>query len=140
MAAKPKLLPIQNLCEATECLKIMAHPVRLRIVEILMQGRFQVHEIARLCDLAPHQTSEHLRLLQGRGLLAAERDGRSVYYRIADRRLPSLIGCIRSTCGASARLTVGRAAVDGGPRSVVAAMGVRTAGRDGARPSRGSQA
>ena len=111
MPQKPKLLPLQTLCEATECLRIVAHPVRLRIVEILMQGRFQVHQIAALCDLAPHQTSEHLRLLQGRGLLVAERRGRSVYYRIADARLPALIGCIRNTCGisAGARRANGRA-------------------------------
>jgi ArsR family transcriptional regulator, zinc-responsive transcriptional repressor len=101
MAGKPKLLPLETLCEATECLRIVAHPVRLRIVEILMQGRFQVHEIANLCELVPHQTSEHLRLLRGRGLLTAERQGRSVYYRIADPRLPALIGCIRSTCDAA---------------------------------------
>ena len=109
MPARLKLLPLQTLAEATECLKIVAHPVRLRIVEILMQGEFQVHQIAALCDLPPHQTSEHLRLLQGRGLLAAERRGRSVYYRIADPRLPALISCIRSTCGRALRLGSGQA-------------------------------
>ncbi len=101
MPAKPKLLPLETLADATECLRLLAHPVRLRIVDILMQGEFQVHQIAALCELPPHQTSEHLRLLQGRGLLASQRRGRSVFYRIADPRLPVLIGCIRSTCGAT---------------------------------------
>ena len=85
--------------EAAECLRIMAHPVRLRIVDILMQGEFPVHEIARLCALPAHQASEHLRLLQGRGLLAASRAGRVVHYRIANPRLPALLRCIGSTCG-----------------------------------------
>lgn len=101
MASKPALLSRPALTKATECLKVMAHPVRLRIVDILMQGRFQVHEIARLCELPAHQTSEHLRLLQGRGLLAAQRCGRSVYYRIDNPQLPALVNCIRNTCGQS---------------------------------------
>jgi ArsR family transcriptional regulator, zinc-responsive transcriptional repressor len=101
MPAKLKLVPLAALADATECLKILAHPLRLRIVDILMQGEFQVHQIAALCELPPHQASEHLRLLQGRGLLAGQRRGRSVYYRIADPRLPALIGCVRNTCSAA---------------------------------------
>jgi DNA-binding transcriptional ArsR family regulator len=93
------LLPVELLEDATECLKVVAHPVRLRIVDILMQAELPVHEIARLCALPTHQTSEHLRLLQGRGLLASQRRGRAVYYRVADPRLPALLGCIRNTCG-----------------------------------------
>jgi len=98
MTIAADLLPARLLEEAAECLRIMAHPVRLRIVDILMRGDFPVHEIAAMCDLPPHQASEHLRLLQGRGLLASRRKGRIVYYRIASRRLPALLRCISKTC------------------------------------------
>lgn len=99
---EPKdLLPSEFLEAAAECLKVMAHPVRLRIGDILMQGRFPVHEIAQMCDLPPHQTSEHLRLLKGHGLLGSDREGRTVYYKIVDPRLPGLLRCIRSACGLS---------------------------------------
>jgi ArsR family transcriptional regulator, zinc-responsive transcriptional repressor len=92
------LVPGPLLEQAAECLRIMAHPARLRIVDILMQGDFPVHEIAAMCDLPAHQASEHLRLLQGRGFLASRRKGRTVYYRIASPRLPALLRCIRKTC------------------------------------------
>lgn len=101
MPSVPALLPSRILVQATECLKVMAHPVRLRIVDILMQGEFPVHEIAALCQLPTAQTSEHLRLLQGRGLLAAQRRGRRVFYQIASPQLPALLNCIRHTCGAA---------------------------------------
>jgi ArsR family transcriptional regulator, zinc-responsive transcriptional repressor len=101
VAKKLKLVPTDTLAQACECLRVLAHPVRLRIVDILMQGEFQVHELAALCQLPPPQTSEHLRLLQGRGLLVARREGRSVFYGIADPRLPALLGCVRSTCRAA---------------------------------------
>ncbi len=98
MNESPNLLPLEMLQEAAECLRILGHPVRLRMVDILMQGEFPVQAIAEMCSLPPHQTSEHLRLLKGHGLLDSQRRGRTVIYRIADPRLPQLIGCIRSVC------------------------------------------
>lgn len=92
------LMEMELLDEACECLRVMAHPLRLRIVEILMQEELPVHRIAELCNLPANQASEHLRLMSGRGLLDSRRRGRSVYYHISNSRLPSLINCIRSTC------------------------------------------
>lgn len=92
------LLPLELLEDAAECLKTLGHPVRLRMVEILMQGAFPVHRIAELCRLPPHQACEHLRLLKTHGLLDSKRRGRSVYYEIADPRLPQLMTCIRTAC------------------------------------------
>ena len=92
------LMGMDVMDRAAECLKVMAHPVRLRIVDILMQGEFPVHKIAELCETAPHQTCEHLRLMQGHGFLTSERRGRAVYYKIKSPQLPGLIGCIRENC------------------------------------------
>ncbi len=92
------LLPLEMLQEAGECLKALGHPVRLRIVDILMQGGFPVHQIAEMCQLPPHQACEHLRLLKNHGFLNAKRRGRAVFYEIADPRLPRLLDCIRAAC------------------------------------------
>lgn len=92
------LLPREFLEDAAECLRALGHPARLRIVDILMQGVFPVGEIAEMCDLPPHQACEHLRLLKAHGLLNSRRRGRSVFYEIADPRLPRLIDCIRAAC------------------------------------------
>ncbi|MHB0998974.1 MAG: ArsR/SmtB family transcription factor [Armatimonadota bacterium] len=93
------LLPMDVLTEAAACLKVMAHPVRLRIVDVLMQGEFAVHKIADMCGIKQHQVCEHLRLMQSCGFLSSRRDGRTVYYSIESNHLPALIGCIRSNCG-----------------------------------------
>ena len=98
MSKKPKLLVMEGLRQAAECLKVLAHPVRLRMVDILLQGEFPVHRIAELCDLPPHQACEHLRLMQGHSLLASERKGRTVYYRVANPSLPGIMECIRKHC------------------------------------------
>lgn len=95
---KVEFLTDEVLEAAADCLKLMAHPVRLRIVNILMQGEFAVHEIADLCRTSANQTCEHLRLLKGHGFLGSERRGRTVYYRILSPQLPSLLECIRKNC------------------------------------------
>ena len=95
---KLDLLPDEILEMASECLKVLAHPVRLRMVEILMQGKFAVHEIAEICKLNPNQTCDHLRLLKGRKLLDSKREGKTVYYTIASTQLTGIIQCIRKNC------------------------------------------
>ena len=97
---RPQLLPDSLLSQAAECLKVMAHPMRLRMVDVLLQGDYPVHAIARLCGVPPAQACEHLRLLKGHGLLDSRRKGRMVYYRVASPRLPALLRCIRKTCRA----------------------------------------
>ena len=91
----------EGLSRAAECLKVLAHPVRLRIVDILTGGQLPVNRIAELCQLPPHQTCEHLRLMLGHGLLASQRQGRSVIYRIIAPQLPGIMDCIRKNCAAS---------------------------------------
>ncbi len=98
---KVGLLPLSALSAAAACLKTMAHPMRLRMVEILMQGSFTVREIAGLCEIREHQACGHLRLMQGCGLLTSERRGQAVYYRIVSPQLPALLDCVRRNCGGS---------------------------------------
>ncbi len=93
-------LPADDLLEeAAECLKVMGHPVRLKIVSILTQGEFAVHEIAELCGVSANQTCEHLRLLKSYRYLSSQRRGRTVYYKIVSPRLPRLITCITTSLG-----------------------------------------
>jgi DNA-binding transcriptional ArsR family regulator len=102
-----ELIGMDALAKASDCLRLMAHPVRLRMAEILMQGEFPVHQIAELCELPSHQASEHLRLMQGHGFLSSQRRGRAVYYKIVSPNLPGLINCIRSNCPALQSVRVG---------------------------------
>ena len=92
------MLPMDTLVDAATCLKVMAHPIRLRIVDILMQGDFPVREIAEMCEIKHNQACEHLRLMQSCGLLKSERHAQSVFYKIASPQLPSLLNCIRQHC------------------------------------------
>ncbi|GAA4428214.1 MULTISPECIES: ArsR/SmtB family transcription factor [Bremerella] len=89
-------LDMDALGEAAECLKALAHPVRIRMVQLLLAGRFTVGEIAEDCGIAENLASEHLRLMQRCGFFTSERDGRRVYYSVAEPHLKDIMGCIES--------------------------------------------
>lgn len=82
--------------EAAECLKTLAHPVRLRMVQLLLHGRYTVGEIAEDCGIPGNVASEHLRLMQRCGFFASEREGRRVYYSVAESHLENIMDCIQS--------------------------------------------
>ncbi len=97
----PHMLPAEALTKAAACLKVMAHPMRLRLVDLLLQGDFSVRELAGLVELQEHQVCAHLRLMQGCGLLSSERRGKSVHYRVASPQLPALVEMVRRSCSAA---------------------------------------
>ncbi|WP_182865572.1 ArsR/SmtB family transcription factor [Rhodopirellula sp. JC639] len=85
---------VQAFADAAECLKTLAHPVRLRIVQLLLHGRYTVGELAEDCEIPDNVASEHLRLLKRCGFLNSEREGRRVYYQVAEPHLEQLMACV----------------------------------------------
>ena len=98
-AKAPKLTSLAALEQAAECLKTLAHPHRLRMVQMLLQGRYMVGELAEACGIPSHMASEHLRLMQRCGFLSSEKDGRKAYYQIAEPHLADLLACIEARFG-----------------------------------------
>lgn len=97
---KSKLLDIDALTEAAECLKALAHPHRLQIVQLLLSGKqLSVNEIAEHCDLNQPTTSDHLRLMQRCGFLSSQKDGRTVFYSVAEPHLQDIMSCIQNRFG-----------------------------------------
>ena len=100
MIKKSSSLSLDALTEAAECLRILAHPNRLQIVQMLLAGKkYSVNEIAEACELAQPTTSDHLRLMQRCGFLTSVRDGRAVFYSIAELHLKDIMSCIQKRFG-----------------------------------------
>src|SRR5262245_54355560 len=95
----PSLTSLQALEQAAECLKTIAHPHRLRMIQMLLRGRYTVGELADACVIPSHMASEHLRLMQRCGLLSVEKDGRKAYYRIAEPHLANIMACVEKRFG-----------------------------------------
>jgi DNA-binding IclR family transcriptional regulator len=69
------------------------------MVQMLLRGRYAVGELAEACDIPSHMASEHLRLMQRCGFLSSERDGRSVYYVVAEPYLANILRCVEARFG-----------------------------------------
>jgi ArsR family transcriptional regulator, zinc-responsive transcriptional repressor len=89
-----RLTDLDALSQAAECLRVLAHPHRLRMIQMLLQGNYAVGELAEACELPTAMASEHLRLMQRCGFLASEKDGRKVYYRVVEPHLKNILHCI----------------------------------------------
>ena len=92
--AKPRLTDLAALGQAAECLRVLAHPHRLRMIQMLLSGNYTVGELAESCDLPTAMASEHLRLMQRCGFLDSEKDGRKVFYRVVEPHLKNILTCI----------------------------------------------
>ncbi len=78
-----------------ECLSRLfssiSDPTRIRIVYALTENeRLNVTDLATYTGLSVSAISHQLRLLRDRALLQAQREGRSVYYSLADEHLRTL--------------------------------------------------
>ena len=94
-----RLTDLEALGQAAECLRILAHPHRLRMIQMLLHGDYTVGELAEACDLPSPMASEHLRLMQRCGFLSSEKDGRKVFYRVTEPHLKSILKCIEDRFG-----------------------------------------
>jgi ArsR family transcriptional regulator len=67
-----------------EILKTLAHPRRLAILHELATEPCEVGRLADRLGLEQPNVSQHLAVLRGVGLVAADRDGREARYRLVD--------------------------------------------------------
>lgn len=92
--AEPRLTDLDALGQAAECLRVLAHPHRLRMIQMLLSGTYTVGELAECCVLPTAMASEHLRLMQRCGFLESEKDGRRVFYQVVEPHLKNIMKCI----------------------------------------------
>ena len=94
-AKSVNLLSRTSLTKAAECLKALAHPRRLQIIQLLLGGkRYTVMEIKQTFGLTQSTATANLQFLQRSGLLTRSKSGRSVYYEIAEPQLQDMVNCI----------------------------------------------
>lgn len=100
MATKAKkLTPLTAFEQAAECLKILAHAHRLRMIQMLLRDRYTVGELAEACGIPSHMASEHLRLMQRCGFLINQKQGRRAYYQVVEPHLAKIMSCVEARFG-----------------------------------------
>jgi ArsR family transcriptional regulator len=71
--------------------RVLGHPVRIRILELLIERERSVGDLQVELQLDSSGTSQHLAALRQQGVLESRRVGTSVYYSIRDPRVSQLL-------------------------------------------------
>jgi len=79
--------------------KALAHPSRLAIVEALAHGESCVCEFQRLVGSDMSTVSRHLAVLRQAGVIADEKRGQWVYYRLTLPCVQTFLNCLRNPDG-----------------------------------------
>jgi DNA-binding transcriptional ArsR family regulator len=104
------------LARIADRLKALADPNRLAILHALETSERNVTDLLGELGGSQANLSKHLARMRTSGLLAARRDGTSVYYRVVD---PTAFAICRTVCDAlEARVDQERAVIRKGRRSI----------------------
>jgi ArsR family transcriptional regulator len=79
---------------ASEMIKAVGHPIRLRLIALLCQGDAHVSALSQQTGAKQSIVSQQLRILRSHGLVRATRNEGFAYYRIAEPKLVDLVRCI----------------------------------------------
>jgi DNA-binding transcriptional ArsR family regulator len=89
--ALPALPSREILDSAGDILRALAAPVRIAIVLQLQESQRCVHELVDALGVPQPLVSQHLRILKSAGVVAGERSGREVFYRLVDHHLAHIV-------------------------------------------------
>ncbi len=78
-----------------EFFKALAHPVRIRILELLRIGPLSVTQIQEATGAPGSSVSQQLAVLRGQNILATERRGTTIIYSVADAEIFELLDAAR---------------------------------------------
>ena len=84
---KKKLLQEDILLEMADFYKALSDSTRIKILDVLYEGEFCVCDISVLINMTKSATSHQLKYLREMNLIKSRRQGKEVYYSLADRHV-----------------------------------------------------
>ena len=98
MKSRDLLIDPERLRSAAEqavgALKVLANPERLLLLCQLSQGEFSVGELEEQLDIHQPTLSQQLGVLRNQGVVATRRDGKNIYYSVADPALLEILAVL----------------------------------------------
>ena len=78
-----------------ELFKSLAHPTRIRILELLQPGEKTVSELQAHLSIESSSVSQQLAVLRGQHIVDGRKEGTSVHYRVRDPKVFDLLDTAR---------------------------------------------
>ena len=93
-APAPSIGP-QILERAARVIRVLGHPLRLRLLETLEAGEVNVTDLVHASGATQALVSQHLGILRAEGVVGTRRDGGRIFYRITEPKVHRILDCIR---------------------------------------------
>ena len=83
-----------SAAQAVSALKVLANVDRLLLLCQLSQGEMCVSELEEALDIRQPTLSQQLGVLRNQGVVSTRRDGKKIFYSIADARLIAIVSVL----------------------------------------------
>ena len=80
-----------ELYDLADLFKVFGDSTRLRILFVVFEGEFPVGDLATSLNMTQSAISHQLKILKTNKLVNARRDGKQIYYSLADDHVRSII-------------------------------------------------
>ena len=84
--------PEEDLYDLAELFKVFGDSTRIRILYVLFEAEVCVCDLAEALNMTQSAISHQLKILKQSRLVKARRDGKSIFYSLADDHVRSIIG------------------------------------------------
>lgn len=92
-------MPVPRHEAKAELFRILGHPLRIRVLELLCKRDHAVHELLANTDVEPSALSQQLGILRRAGIIRQLRVGGEVRYTLMIRSVAELLAAARTTLG-----------------------------------------
>ena len=89
---KPDMPDEESLYDLAELFKVFGDTTRIRILYVLFESEMCVCDIAELLNMSQSAISHQLRVLKQSRLVRSRREGKTVFYSLADEHVRTIIG------------------------------------------------
>jgi DNA-binding transcriptional ArsR family regulator len=93
------MLSNSSFIKASECLKTISHPIKLKMIYLLLIKERSVKELADECKIKHNLASTHLSIMKDRNLITSKKNKREVIYSIKEKALSNILKCIEKKFG-----------------------------------------
>ncbi|MFF8531707.1 ArsR/SmtB family transcription factor [Streptomyces sp. SAS_267] len=89
------VVPVPLYEAKAEFFRMLGHPVRIRVLELLQDGPKPVRELLAAMEVEPSNLSQQLAVLRRSGIVTATRTGSTVVYELAGGDVAELLAAAR---------------------------------------------
>lgn len=88
-------MELKDFAKEADLLRTLGHPIRLNIINVLLEEDACVKNIWGCLDIPQATVSQHLAIMKSKGIVMAHREGVMVRYSVTDPRMKKIVEALK---------------------------------------------